>query len=135
MQSRYVGPACQWFPSPRRRGGVYRGADLRHSRRRDLGGAPVGGQLWLLLRPGLGGLPPGAGQRHHLHPLAEEGVRTAPPLGSPADSRPLHLTPKLSPRLLFYFKQKIKLFNLRVCLWLLPSFLLPGPWLLMPDRS
>lgn len=47
----------------------------------------------------------------------------------------LHLTPKLSLRLLFYLKQKIKLFNLRVCLWLLPSFLLLGPWLLTPDRS
>lgn len=105
-----------WFPSPLRRGGVYRGADLRHSCRRDPGGPSVGWQLWLLLRPGLGGVPSRPGQRHHLHPLTEAGVRVAPPLGSPADSRPLHLTPKTPPRLLFYLKQKIKLFNRRVCL-------------------
>lgn len=107
-----------WFPSPRRRGGVYWGADLRHSREGDLGRAPAGGQLWLLLRPGLGGLPPCPGQWHHLHPPAEAGVRDARLLAAPARSGPLRLTPKPPPPRIL---QKIKPFNRRFCLCLLPS--------------
>lgn len=87
-----------WFHFLCRRGGVYRGTDLRHSCRGDPGRSPVRGQLRLLLCPGLGSLPARPGQWHHLYPPAEAGVRATRPLASSARSWPLRLTLKPAPR-------------------------------------
>ncbi|PNJ41224.1 EMP3 isoform 8, partial [Pongo abelii] len=76
------------LPALHQPGGVYWGLDLCHSRRGDPGEAPARGQLRILLRPGLGGLPPRPGQRHHLHPPTEAGVSAPPRPAAPAPSRP-----------------------------------------------
>ncbi|KAM9224868.1 epithelial membrane protein 3 isoform 1-T3 [Dugong dugon] len=68
---------CHWLlPALHQCGSIHWSPDLCHPLQGDSEASPAWGQLRLLLCPGLGGLPPCPGQRHHLHPPAEAGVST-----------------------------------------------------------